>query len=580
MRGKRSRDKFRASSDNGCVVLESVSVEDSHEMKTIPTKKLESLRRLGLHNLGQVHWDLSTPSLYEEAIRRYEGMLSHLGPLVIRTGQYTGRSPNDKFLVREPSSENKIWWGKVNRPFAPETFDGLKARLFAYLQGKDIFIEECYAGAEEQYRLPIRVISERAAHTLFARTMFIREFDDAKLAAHQPEFTVVHAPGFQANPEIDGTRSEAFVLLHFGEKLVLIGGTAYAGEIKKSIFTVMNYLLPQRHVMPMHCSANYGRDENDVAIFFGLSGTGKTTLSADPARTLIGDDEHGWSDAGVFNFEGGCYAKVIRLSKTGEPEIYETTRRFGTILENVAIDTDDRRIDLDDASLTENTRAAYPITHISNMTRKGTAGHPRHIIMLTCDAFGVLPPISRLTNEQAMYHFLSGYTAKVAGTERGVTEPSATFSACFGAPFMALPPSAYATLLGERIAKHHAQTWLINTGWSSGGYGQGQRIKLSLTRAMISAILSDKLKEVETRKDPHFGLAVPVTCPDVPSEILNARRASPDPAAYDRKAAELAAMFVRNFRENAGDAPPEIAEAGPTIQSQSGGTKRSRLPAK
>ena len=534
-------------------------------MKTISNDKFESLRRLGLGNLGRVYWDLSTPALYEEAIRRYEGMLSHLGPLVIRTGQYTGRSPNDKFLVREPSSESRIWWGKVNRPFSPEKFDALKARLFAYLQGKDIFIEECYAGADEQFRVPIRVISERAAHTLFARTMFIREFDDAKLAAYQAEFTVVHAPGFQANPEIDGTHSEAFVLLHFGEKLVLIGGTAYAGEIKKSIFTVMNYLLPQQHVMPMHCSANFGRDEDDVAIFFGLSGTGKTTLSADPARTLIGDDEHGWSNAGIFNFEGGCYAKVIRLSETGEPEIYETTRRFGTILENVAIDSDHRRIDLDDASLTENTRAAYPISHIPNMTRKGTAGHPRHIIMLTCDAFGVLPPISRLTNEQAMYHFLSGYTAKVAGTERGVTEPSATFSACFGAPFMALPPSTYATLLGEKIAKHQVQTWLINTGWSGGAYGQGQRMKLSLTRAMISAILSDNLSGVETRNDTHFGLAVPVACPNVPSEILDPRRTWPDAAAYDRKAAELAGMFVRNFQENAADARSEIAAAGPKV---------------
>jgi phosphoenolpyruvate carboxykinase (ATP) len=347
-------------------------------MKT-ESEKEESLRKLGLLNLGNVHWDLSTPALYEEAIRRYEATLSHLGPLVIRTGQYTGRLPKDKFLVREPSSEDKIWWGKINRPFEPVRFDALKNRLCAYLQGKDIFIQNCYAGADERFRTSIRIISQRASHALFARTMFIQELDLDKLAQHRPEFTVLHAPDFHADPETDGTHSEAFVLLHFGEKLILIGGTAYAGEIKKSIFTVMNYLLPQRGVMAMHCSANYGKDENDVAIFFGLSGTGKTTLSADRNRTLIGDDEHGWSDHGVFNFEGGCYAKVIRLSSESEPEIYETTRRFGTILENVSINNRTRRIDLNDSSLTENTRAAYPIPHIPNITRRGMGGHPKNI---------------------------------------------------------------------------------------------------------------------------------------------------------------------------------------------------------
>ncbi len=350
-------------------------------MNTESTDREESLRRLGLFNLGHVHWDLATAGLYEQSIRRYEGTLSHLGPLVIRTGQFTGRLPKDKFLVREPSSENKIWWGKVNRPFEPARFEVLKNRLCAYLQGKDIFIQNCYAGADARFRIPIRIISERASHALFARTMFIRELDPVKLARHQPEFTVLHAPDFNAYPETDGTRSEAFVLLDFGKKLILIGGTAYAGEIKKSIFTVMNYLLPQRGVMAMHCSANYGVDKKDVAIFFGLSGTGKTTLSADPHRTLIGDDEHGWSEHGVFNFEGGCYAKVIRLSAEGEPEIYETTRRFGTVLENVTIDNRTRRIDLNDGSLTENTRAAYPITHIPNMTREGMAGHPKNILM-------------------------------------------------------------------------------------------------------------------------------------------------------------------------------------------------------
>jgi phosphoenolpyruvate carboxykinase (ATP) len=536
-----------------------------NEIATKPASPEQSLKHLGLDNLGHVYWDLPTPALYEESIRRYEAALSHLGPIVMRTGQYTGRLPKDKFLVREPSSESKIWWGKVNRPLDAEKFDALEYRLCAYLQGKDIFIENCYAGADEKYRVPIRIISERAIAALFARTMFIRELDLEKLGRHVPEFTVLHAPNFHADPEIDGTHSEAFVLLHFGKKLILIGGTAYAGEIKKSIFTVMNYLLPQKGVMAMHCSANYGRDENDAAIFFGLSGTGKTTLSADPERTLVGDDEHGWSDDGVFNFEGGCYAKVIKLSPEGEPEIYETTRRFGTILENVTMDMRTRHVNLDDASLTENTRAAYPITHIPNMTRTGKAGHPRHIIMLTCDAFGVLPPVSRLTPAQAMYHFLAGYTAKVAGTEAGIKEPQATFSPCFGAPFMALPPTVYARLLGDKIAKHDVDVWLINTGWSGGGYGQGQRIKLGFTRAMVKAVLSGAQKDAAAKPDAMFGMAVPVSCPGVPDEILNPRNTWADKAAYDRKARELAAMFEKNFAENAGDASAEIKQAGPKL---------------
>ncbi len=527
------------------------------------SEKEESLRKIGLVNVGNAYWDLSTPALYEEAIRRYEATLSHLGPLVIRTGQYTGRLPKDKFLVREPSSENKIWWGKVNRPFDPVRFDALKNRLCAYLQGKDIFIQNCYAGADTRFRVPIRIISQRASHALFSRTMFIQELDLDKLLQHRPEFTVLHAPDFHGDPETDGTHSEAFVLLHFGEKLILIGGTAYAGEIKKSIFTVMNYLLPQRGVMAMHCSANYGKDENDVAVFFGLSGTGKTTLSADRDRTLIGDDEHGWSDHGVFNFEGGCYAKVIRLSPESEPEIYETTRRFGTILENVSINNRTRRIDLNDSSLTENTRAAYPIPHIANITRAGMGGHPKNIIMLTCDAFGVLPPIARLTREQAMYHFLAGYTAKVAGTEAGVKEPQATFSPCFGAPFMALPPSTYAHLLGEKIKEHNVAVWLVNTGWSGGPYGEGQRMKLALTRAMVRAVLSGQLGDVQTQPDPAFGVHIPVAVPDVPVEVLDPRKTWKSQGAYDRKARELAGMFAANFEENAGDAPAQISEAGP-----------------
>jgi phosphoenolpyruvate carboxykinase (ATP) len=530
---------------------------------TPPESREESLKHLGLSNLGRVSWDLPTAALYEESIRRYEAAVSHLGPLVIRTGQYTGRLPKDKFFVREPSSESKICWGKINQPMAADKFETLKARLCAYLQGKDIFIENCYAGADEHYRVPIRIISERATAALFARTMFIRELDLDKLGHHVPEFTVLHAPDFHADPATDGTHSEAFVLLHFGKKLILIGGTAYAGEIKKSIFTVMNYLLPQQGVMAMHCSANYGSDENDVAIFFGLSGTGKTTLSADPDRTLIGDDEHGWSDSGTFNFEGGCYAKVIKLSREGEPEIYETTRRFGTILENVTMDMRTRHVNLDDASLTENTRAAYPITHIPNMTRTGKGGHPKHILMLTCDAFGVLPPLARLTPAQAMYHFLAGYTAKVAGTEAGIKEPQATFSPCFGAPFMALPPTVYAKLLGDKIAQHKVDVWLVNTGWSGGAYGQGERIKLAYTRAMVKAVLSGALKDVPTQADPIFGMAVPLSCPGVPGEMLNPRNTWKDKAAYDSKARELAAMFEKNFAENASDASPEIKAAGP-----------------
>jgi phosphoenolpyruvate carboxykinase (ATP) len=525
----------------------------------------KDLSNYGLVNIGHIYWNLSTPVLYEEAIKRHEAMLGHLGPLVVQTGRYTGRLPKDKFFVKEPSSEGKICWGKINQPFDPVKFDALKERVLAYLQGKDIFIEDCHAGADLHDRLPIRIITEKAYHALFARNMFIRELDANKLANHIPEFTVIHVPGFQAEPEVDGTHSGAFIVLNFAEKLVLIGGTAYAGEIKKSIFTVMNYLLPQKGVMAMHSSANYGKDENDVALFFGLSGTGKTTLSASPDRTLIGDDEHGWSDDGIFNFEGGCYAKVIRLSKEGEPEIYETTRRFGTLLENVVIDPQTRHIDLDDASLTENTRASYPISHISNMTLTGKGGHPKNIIMLTCDAFGVLPPISRLTPAQAMYHFLSGYTAKVAGTEAGVKEPQATFSTCFGAPFMALPPAVYAKLLGEKIARHKADVWLVNTGWSGGSVGEGKRMDLSLTRAMVKAILSGQLKDIKTEKDPIFGLGIPLSCPGVPSEILKPRNTWKDPNAYDKKARELARMFNENFKEHEKDTTNEVKSAGPII---------------
>ena len=424
------------------------------------------LENHGIVNPDDVYWTLNTPLLYEQAVLRYEGHFAHLGPLVVRTGQYTGRSPKDKFVVKEASSENNVAWGKINQPISPERFKALHARLMAYLQGRDLFVQDCFAGADPRYRMPIRIITEGAWASLFARNLFIQATDE-ELKTHVPDFTVIQAPGFQAIPEVDGTLSEVFIIVNFAQRMVIIGGTQYAGEIKKSIFTVMNYLLPLKGVMPMHCSANYGAD-GDVAVLFGLSGTGKTTLSTDPLRTLIGDDEHGWSDDGIFNMEGGCYAKTIRLSRTAEPDIYEACRKFGTVLENVGFDPTTGRIDLDDQSLTENTRAAYPISHIPNATRKGVAGHPTNIIMLTADAFGVLPPISRLSPEQAMYHFLSGYTAKVAGTERGLTEPQATFSACFGEPFMVWDPTVYATLLKDKIAKHNSRVWLINTGWSGG----------------------------------------------------------------------------------------------------------------
>ncbi len=531
----------------------------------MPVDNRQPLQSLGLENLGRVEWNLSTARLYEEAVRRQEGILSSRGPLVLNTAPTTGRLPQDKFIVREPESEGKIGWGKINRPFEPARFEALQNRIGMYLRGKDVFVQDCYSGTDPRYRLPIRVISERASGALFARTMFFRDPQALKPADHAPAFTVLHAPGFHSDPAIDGTRSDAFILIHFGKGLILIGGTGYCGEIKKAMFTVMNYLMPQRGILPMHCSANYGKDEKDSAIFFGLSGTGKTTLSASADRTLVGDDEHGWSDDGVFNFEGGCYAKVIRLSKEGEPEIYETTRRFGTLLENVVIDPQSRQINLDDESITENTRASYPVSCIPHMTLTGKGGHPQNIIFLACDAFGVLPPISRLSTEQALYHFLAGYTAKVAGTESGVVEPQATFSPCFGGPFMPLPPEVYAALLKQKIQKHKADVWLINTGWSGGPYGEGHRIPLGLTRAMVRDVLNGSLKKAGMRKDPVFGFDVPLACPGVPEEILEPRKTWKDPAAYDKKARLLAGMFQKHFQENAPGTAPEIQSAGPKI---------------
>src|SRR5206468_5958327 len=499
-------------------------------------ERSRALERDGI-DTDRVGWNLSVPALYEEAIRRNEALIAAGGPLACKTGQHTGRSPNDKFVVREPSSDADILWGKVNRPMEPATFDLLHRDLLKSLAGKELFVLDCYACADPAYRLPVRVINELAWHNLFCRNLFI---DDRRAAeASAPEFTIIDSPSFKADPARHGTNSDVVIALNFAKKLVLIGGSSYAGEMKKSIFTVLNYVLPLQNVMPMHCSANVGPDD-DVALFFGLSGTGKTTLSSDPERMLIGDDEHGWSDRGVFNFEGGCYAKTIRLSAEAEPQIYETTRRFGTVLENVVVDPDTRALDLDDDRLTENTRAAYPISFIDNAVPSGRGGHPANVIMLTADAFGVLPPISRLSPEAAMYHFLSGYTAKVAGTEKGVTEPKATFSTCFGAPFLPLDPSRYARMLGERIAKHGARVWLLNTGWTGGPYGVGHRMKIAYTRAMIRAALSGALDGIAYEKDPVFNLRVPASCPDVPSEVLKPRDTWANGADYDAQSKKLA----------------------------------------
>jgi phosphoenolpyruvate carboxykinase (ATP) len=521
------------------------------------------LDNYGIREARKVHWNLTTPELYEEVARRNEGVLSDHGALIVDTGEHTGRAAKDKAIVRDPSSENKVFWGDVNKDFSQDKFNSLRDRMMAHANGRELFVQDTFAGAAPSYRLPVRIITELAWHSLFARTMFIN--DREATAPHRPEFTVINFPSFQADPQSDGTRSATFILMDFSQRLVLIGGTSYAGETKKSVFTILNYLLPQRGVMSMHCSANVGYS-GDVAIFFGLSGTGKTTLSADPERKLVGDDEHGWSDDGVFNFEGGCYAKVIKLSPEAEPDIYRTTEMFGTILENVVFDPQTRKIDLDDAAKTENTRASYPLTSIPNIVPEGHAGHPQNIIMLTADAFGVLPPVSRLTPEQAMYHFLSGYTAKVAGTEKGIKEPEAAFSTCFGAPFMVLHPGVYADLLGKKMGQHDAACWLVNTGWSGGPYGVGQRMKISHTRAMIRAILSGELAEVETKPDPIFGVGVPVSCPDVPGNVLQPRNTWSDKEAYDQQARDLARRFNENFKKYESGVSEAVRAVGPKAE--------------
>ncbi len=515
----------------------------------------------GIEPSGRVFWNLSPARIYEHALRRSEGQLAHMGAFSAVTAPHTGRSPNDKYTVRESSIEATVDWGAVNVPMDEEHFDGLRARIVDYLEREDLFVRDARAGEDSKGGINVRVVTPSAWHSLFAYNMFLRP-DPSDLEDMKPDFTVLHAPEVEADPALHGTRSSTFVAVHFGRREVLIGGTRYAGEIKKSIFSVLNYLLPDRGILPMHCSANVGK-AGDVALFFGLSGTGKTTLSADPERGLIGDDEHGWSDDGVFNFEGGCYAKVINLSPAAEPEIFATTKMFGTILENVVLDGDLREIQFEDGSITENTRASYPIHYIPNAVLPGRGGHPRNVVLLTCDAFGVLPPVARLSPEQAMYHFLSGYTAKVAGTERGVTEPKAAFSACFGAPFLPRHPGVYAEMLGERLRRHDVRVWLVNTGWSGGGYGVGRRIKLSFTRRMVNAALQGELDEVAFREHPIFGVSVPEAVEGVPSEILDPKRTWSDPAAYDEAASKLAGMFRENFERYANGVSEAVRAAGP-----------------
>jgi len=520
-----------------------------------------ALETNGLSVVGEAIADPSVPVLYEEAIRNGEGVIAAEGPLITRTGHHTGRSPEDKVVVDEPSTRDEIWWGDVNRPMPEDRFAGLEARLIEHLRGKQVYVRHGYVGADPAHRRSLQVVSEYAWHNLFSRHLFIRPTPE-QLADFVPDFTVYDIPSFHAQPAIDGTRSETVIALHLGRSLLVIGGTAYAGEMKKSIFTGMNYLLPGEGVLPMHCAATVG-PAGDVALYFGLSGTGKTSLSTDPSRTLVGDDEHGWAAEGVFNFEGGCYAKLIRLSPGAEPEIYDASRRFGAIAENVSYDPRTREMDFESAALTENTRGAYPLDFLGNASPTGRAGHPSNVIFLTADAYGVLPPVARLTTEQALYHFLSGYTAKVAGTEVGVKEPSATFSACFGAPFMPRHPGVYAEMLGTHLDRSHAQVWLVNTGWTRGPYGTGHRIAIEDSRAIIGAILDGSLRDAEFAVDPNFGVAVPRRVPGVAEGLLDARSTWPDPEAYDRQALELAAMFHENFERLSGQASERARRGGP-----------------
>ncbi len=521
------------------------------------------LEKQGFRNLAAVHWNLTVSDLYERAVNRNEGHIARNGPLVALTGQHTGRSASDKFIVRDAASDPQVWWDN-NKAMEPAAFEALHQAMIAYTQGRELFVQDLFGGADQTHRLPVRVVTEFAWHSLFIQHLLI-EPSTGDREDFSPEFTVIDLPAFQADPAVHGSHTGTVIAVNFTRKLVLIGGTSYAGEMKKSVFTILNYLLPPKRVMPMHCSANVGKS-GDCAIFFGLSGTGKTTLSADASRTLIGDDEHGWSENGIFNFEGGCYAKVIKLSPEAEPEIYSTTRRFGTVLENVVMDPATRELDLDDARYTENTRAAYPIDFIPNASRTGTAPHPKNVIMLTADAFGVLPPIARLTPSQAMYHFLSGFTAKIAGTEKGLgNEPQPTFSTCFGAPFMPRHPSEYGNLLRDLIAQHQADCWLVNTGWTGGSFGVGHRMPIKATRALLAAALDGTLAHVEMRIDPHFRFRVPVSVPGVDARILNPRDTWSDSTAYDTQARKLVAMFRENFKKFESHVAADVLQAAPHL---------------
>lgn len=522
------------------------------------------LENHGLTDLNDEYWTLSSAALIEAALNRGEGVLAEDGGLIVKTGVHTGRSVKDKFVVEESSNGKDIWWGEINQRMTEENFESIYARMKEYFKGRDVFVQDVTVVAHPDYNTPIRIVTEQAWHSLFAQNMFIPKSNDA-LKSHVPEYTVIMAPDFLADPENEGTKSETVIACNFEKKLILIGGTIYSGEIKKSIFTVLNLILPRQNVLPMHCSATVGQD-NDVALFFGLSGTGKTTLSSDPDRRLVGDDEHGWGDNGVFNFEGGCYAKTINLSAELEPLIYNAARQFGTILENVGYDEVTREVDYEDNTLTENTRASYPIGFLPNIIEDGNAGHPNHVFFLTADAFGVLPPISKLTPEQAQYYFLSGYTAKVAGTEKGLgKEPQATFSACFGAPFLPLHPKVYADLLKEKVKTHNAQVWLINTGWSGGSYGVGKRIHLPHTRAMVKAAMNGELDNVELIEDAAFGLFVPTEVPGVPTEIMAPRETWTDKDAYDAAAKELISRFHKNFEQYQDEITQDILDAGPKL---------------
>lgn len=522
------------------------------------------LRNHGFKELDRVFWNLPEEALYEEIVFRNEGKLTRHGAIVVNTGKHTARAAADKFIVQEQSTNDKIWWGVYNRPFSSEKFNQIMGRVQAYCQGEELFVQDCYVGADPDYRMPIRIITEKAWHSLFARNMFITTNDPDELKRFIPDFTVIALPKFSVDPTIDGTRTETAIILNFAERTAVIANSLYGGEIKKSVFTLLNFLLTFQDVLPMHCSANVGSN-GDVALFFGLSGTGKTTLSADPSRGLIGDDEHGWSSQGVFNFEGGCYAKVIRLSADHEPEIYATTRRFGTILENVVFDPISRNIDLDDDHITENTRASYPLEFIPNVVEAGyVRSHPKNIIFLTCDASGVLPPIAKLNPAQAQYHFISGYTSKIAGTEIGLgIEPQITFSACFGAPFMVRHPYEYSEMLKQRMLKHDANVWLVNTGWVGGRFGVGKRISIRHTRNLLNAALDGKLDNVKYRKDKLFGFEVPLTCPDVPEDVLDPSSSWGNKDEYWKKYDALAARFIENFKLFAAGTSDEVRQAGP-----------------